>query len=146
MKRTTQINMLAENPVLECEWLPVLTYANSSPERSRAMFNNRMIRSNLYPLTSSFLNNYYIERGSPFPEIYEFNCSASMYSFFKQFYGQSLESGSGRGVPKGATPGVASTGFLPFGLPFGLDVDLLPWWVWVLLIGGAGLYIKDKLD
>jgi len=68
-----------------------------------------------------------------------------MYSFFVQFYGNTLESGSGTGVPANQAAGYASTGFINTGLPFGLDLSLLPWWLWLFLIGGGIYFVKEKL-
>lgn len=129
--------------VLECDWNKVLSYANSSAGISAAKNQNRLIDVSLFPLSRNYLNNYY--SSTNFVNLKKsfkpYDCAAAMYSYWLMSYGKGT-SGVGNEPTGGASGAIPSTGFNPYGA---FNWNVLPNWLWLLLLIAGGLYIYDKV-
>ena len=141
------IKTLNDNPNLECSWSVLMPFINSSSERNRAIGINPNIRVAPYPLTSTYLNNYFDNNVfdlQSFSETFYRDCAASMYSYFLMTFGYSPGTGGNNGKPLPARPGGQgiSFGLNPFFGLFDLDNPLL----WILLIAAGAVVVKKIAD
>jgi hypothetical protein len=134
---------MLNDPILECNWDVTLPVYNSIEERNRVKKINPNLWSASYPLTRTFLNDYFNKNKFSFSSYSSFvyDCAASMYSFFLMTYGynQSGNQGGASALPAVPGGGGISYGFNPFFGLFDIDNPLL----WILLaIGGILIYKK----
>lgn len=132
-------------PVLECDWNLTLPVYNSNAERYRVKQINSNLSLAKYPLTREYLNRYYLTTDFPSLKktITQYDCAGAMYSYFIMSFGTATGNG-GNGSKPGATgANPYSTGFNPYGL---IDWDLLPSWLWLLLLAAGALLVKKVLD
>ena len=128
--------------VLECDWNKVLPLYNSIEERNRVTRINRNLRIANYPLTRNFLNSHFNQSDWSMKSSFNYDCAASMYSYFIMSFGKS-EGGASSNFPVPTGAGV-STGYNIFN-PFGFDLDILPGWLWFLILGVVGIWVYDKV-
>jgi len=144
MVSTQKIIRLRE-PVLECNWSTTLPIYNSNAERYRVKQINPNLAGAVYPLTREYLNSYY--RSTNFPDlkrsITQYDCASAMYSYFVMSFGTATGSGGSGSKPGATGANPHSTGFNPYGL---IDWDLLPSWLWILLLAAGVLAVKKILD
>lgn len=129
--------------ILECDWIKVLSFANSSQGIESAKRQNKNITDAIYPLTRNYLNNYYISTNfENLKKSYKpYDCAAAMLSYWLMSYGYGV-SGSGQNPYGGASGALPSTGFNPYGA---FNWNVLPNWLWLALIIGLGLIVYDKV-
>ena len=130
-----------------CDFTSLLAIVNQSNEITRAKKQNRFITNQIYPLTKSFLQNYYLNSSfASYKKTFnDVNCAAKVYSYFLATYGYSSE---GEAQKAGAAFQTNSSGLGLLGL-FDLDLgfnlgDLLKNYWWILALIGVGYYIKEK--
>lgn len=95
-----------------------------------------------YPLTRNYLNNYFNQSDWNIKSSFNYDCAASMYSYFIMAFGRT-EGGGASNFPVATGAGV-STGY-NFLNPLGIDFDVLPNWLWFLILGVAGIWVYDKI-
>ena len=137
------INTNLNDAVLECDWMIVLPVYNTSQERNRVISFNYNIRNAVYPLTRNYLNGFYNQTNYQHKSYFNFDCAASMYSYFLTFYGR--PAGYGASNFPFATGAGVSTGY-NFLNPLGVDWDILPGWLWILILIGAVIVVKKAVD
>jgi len=127
-------------PVLQCDWQPVLLMANSTFERLRVEKINPSLRSAPYPLTRDKLNVYFTQTNFYLKDFYDYpDCASAMYSYFIATYRQTSQtSGGGSRAVQGKRGEGTSFGFNPF---FGF-VSPLSFWLWLLILTGGYFYLK----
>lgn len=139
---------LKDNPNLECDWTVLMPFINSNSERTRAISINNNIRVAPYPLTSTYLNNYFDNNKfnlANFNQTFYRDCAASMYSYFLMTFGYSAGTGGNNpSLPVPARPGGGgvSFGVNPFFGLFDIDSPLL----WLLMAIAAGVIVKKITD
>lgn len=124
---------------LECDWIKLLPVANSEHERNRVLQINPNVRMAPYPLTRNFLNNYFMQSDFNIKNKFNYDCAASMYSYFLNTYGYTPGGGGNFPIPTGA--GGASSGINPGGF---INANLFPPWLLGLLLVGLIVLFKTK--
>ena len=124
---------------LECDWNKLLPVANGNHERNRVIQINPNVRMAPYPLTRNFLNDYFMRSNFTIKNQFNYDCAASMYSYFLNTYGYQPGGGGNFPIPTGA--GGASSGINPAGF---INADLFPPWLLGLLLVGVIVFFKTR--
>ena len=132
------------NFALECDYVALLSFINSTTEKNKAIRFNRNIKSSLYPLTENFLRSVYLNTNySNLKNTYSnINCAAQVYSYFLMSYGKT--NGNGATTTTGAT-GANSSGLNPFGFinaDLGFNLGGLSWLWWLIIAAGVYKVVK----
>jgi hypothetical protein len=130
---------------LECDFSVLLPFMNSQTEKMRVLNFNKKIKSSFYPLTKSFLQDYYLKTNyshlkKSFKNV---NCAADVYSYFVQTYGMPV----GTSIGGNGAASANSSGLNPFfgaGVDLGFNLGSIGSWLWLFLLGAGFIYLNKK--
>lgn len=141
-------NILTDDVTIEfnCNFDSLLLWANSIDGKNNAYRINKNLLVAKYPLTKNYLlsyydsSNFYLKKYDVFKNR---DCAAHVYNYFVQTFGKSYNTQSGASPGGAGKAETFNTGLNPFFGFINLNIAGLPGWLWLALLAGIYVVVKE---